>query len=135
MRAIGSRRRAGALLAVLGATLALPLAALARCSAPAAQPHGCHCPVKMACCEAGLCHEGTDPDPASGPAWSSCRDEVPGHAAVPAPSTALDWALLMASAPGVESTGSRIVIVEPAAATTTSHVPATPPPRRSIVPC
>ena len=135
MRINRSRRCAGALLAVLAATLFLPLAALARVRAPAAEPHGCHCPVKMACCEAGLCHSEEESSPASGPSWSGCRDEAPHQAAVPAPSTALDSALLPASVPSADENRSTVAFVVPAAVTTTGSAPAAPPPRTSIAPC
>ena len=135
MRMKRSRRCAGALLAVLAATLLLPLAALARLSAPAAEPHRCHCPVKMACCEAGLCHGGEESSPTSGPSWSGCRDEASHQDAVPAPSTALDSALLPASVSSATESRSAFAFLVPARVSAPGRAPAIPPPRTSIAPC
>jgi hypothetical protein len=135
MRTSRSRRRAGALVAVLAATLLLPFATLARVSSSAPDRHGCHCPVKMACCEAGLCHGDADAAPSGGLSWSACRDEAPQRAAVPAPSTALDSALLPASASGVSENRSTIAFVTPVRADAAGPAPATPPPRPSIASC
>lgn len=135
MRKGRSRRCAGALVAVLAATLLLPLAALARSSAPAVKPHGCHCPVKMACCEAGLCHGDMDPEPSSSPSWSGCRDEAPDRTAVPAPPNAFDGALLADVSPLASETGVPASLVVPAAAGVSGPSPATPPPRSSNLPC
>ena len=135
MRTIRSRGSAGALLAVLTATLLLPLAAFALVSVPTVDRHGCHCPVKMACCEAGLCHGGMDSTPSSGTSWSACRDEAPDPATVPAPSTAFEGALLAASAPRADETGAPISFVVPICAESPGPPPAIPPPRTSIAPC
>ena len=124
-----SRRCAGALVAVLAATLLLPLAALARLSPPGVGKHGCHCPVKMACCEAGLCHGETDTEPSSGPSWSGCRDEAPHRAAVPAPSTAFDGALLVESLPRAEASGAPISFLPVSFGGPDGPAPAIPPPR------
>ncbi len=126
MRKSRSRRCAGALVAVLAATLFLPLAALARSSAPAAEPHGCHCPVKMACCEAGLCHGDMDPEPSTGPSWSGCRDEAPDRTAVPVPPNAFDGALLAESSPVAGETGAPISFVAPAGAGISGPAPGDP---------
>ncbi len=135
MRKSRSRRCAGALVAVLAATLLLPLAALARIPAPSAKTHGCHCPVKMACCEAGLCHGEMDTEPSSSPSWSGCRDEAPDRAAVPTPSTAFEGALLAESSSVAGETGLPISFLPPDAANAADPAPAIPPPRPSIVPC
>lgn len=135
MRKSRSRRCAGALVAVLAATLLLPLAALARVAAPSAEKHACHCPVKMACCEAGLCHGDMDTEPSSGPAWSGCRDEAPDRTASPVPSNAFDGALVAESSPLAGENGTPIPFVTAAAAGVSGPVPAVPPPRSSIVPC
>ena len=135
MRKSRSRRCAGALVAVLAATLLLPLVALARVAPPSAGKHACHCPVRMACCEAGLCHGDMDTEPSPGPSWSGCRDEAPDRAAVQAPSTAFDGALLAESDPRFEDAGVPVFSVAPALRVTSGPAPATPPPRTSIVPC
>ncbi len=134
MRKSRSRRCAGALVAVLAATLLLPLAALARTATPSAEKHGCHCPVKMACCEAGLCHGEMDTEPSSSPSWSGCRDEAPDRTAVPAPPNAFDGALLAESSPVAGETGASFSFMAPAAAAVRGPAPAVPPPRTSIVP-
>jgi hypothetical protein len=127
-----SRRCAGALVAVLAATLLLPLAALARISPPGVEKHGCHCPVRMACCEAGLCHGEMDTGPSSGPSWSGCRDEAPHRAAVPSPSTAFDGALLVASSPRARTPGAPFSYLPARFVEASGPAPATPPPRLSI---
>lgn len=133
MRTVRLRASAGALLAVLAATLLSPLAALAR-TLPRPAPHGCHCPVKMACCEAGLCH-ADDPAPGSGPSWSGCRDEAPDRAATPAPSSTFDAALLPVSDSVTGDDGSPVRSVEATRAIAPARDPATPPPRRSSAAC
>jgi hypothetical protein len=135
MRGRESRRCAGALVAVLAATLLLPLAALARVSAPAVEEHGCHCPVKMACCEAGLCHGDMGTEPSSGPSWSSCRDEAPHRAAVPPPSTAFDGALLAESSPRAGGSGAPFSFLPALFVEAPGPAPAIPPPRTSIASC
>ena len=128
-----TRRLAGALLAALAATLLAPLAAFARVPSPSSAPHACHCPVKMACCEAGLCHGGEDDAPSDAPSWSGCRDEAPLGADVPLPSGAFDTALPGGAAPPTEPAArrsSRLLPVEGAA--TRAPAPSTPPPRGSL---
>ncbi len=131
MRTSRSRRCAGALVAVLAATLLLPLVALAE-PAPARRLHGCHCPVKMACCEAGLCHAEEEAPPSSGPSFTGCRDEAPGRAEVPAPSTAFDGALLLDADDRSVEPGAPALSVAPRRLGTSVPVPATPPPRVSF---
>jgi hypothetical protein len=131
MRTTRSRRCAGALLSVIAATLLVPLAALARTPLRSAERHGCHCPVKMACCEAGLCHSDEDRTPTRGPSWSGCRDEAPDRSALPGPSTALDSALLPTSASFDRQAGSTSVSVVPAPLDASTPAPSTPPPRLS----
>jgi len=135
MRTGGSRWCAGALVAVLAATLLLPVAALARVAAPSAFTHGCHCPVKMACCEAGLCHGEMDTEPSDGPSWSGCRDEAPHRATVPPPSTAFDGALLPDPASRADDPRSLPPFVAPGGADAPGPTPSTPPPRASIASC
>lgn len=131
MRQGRSRRFAGALVAVLAATLLLPVFALAR-TAPPEPEHGCHCPVKMPCCEAGLCHGEMDAEPSSGPSWSGCRDEAPHRAVVPPPSAAFDGALLLEERPAASEAGAPIVLTTPGGGSAPRPDPATPPPRASI---
>lgn len=130
MREIRPRARAGALVAVIAAALLLPLASLARLSPPADAPHGCHCPVKMACCEAGLCHGETEPS--SVPSWSGCRDEAPHRAAVPPPSTTFDGALLGGTSPDGCAPESPLFGTAPRLAEPGGPAPAIPPPRLSV---
>ncbi len=128
-----TRRLAGALLAALAATMLAPLAALARVPSPSRARHACHCPVRMACCEAGLCHCGEDDAPADTPSWSGCRDDAPLGADVPLPSGAFDTALPGEAAPTTApaaSRSSRLLPVERAAAC--APAPSSPPPRGSL---
>lgn len=128
-----TRRLAGALLAALAATTLAPLAALARVPSPSRARHGCHCPVKMACCEAGLCHGGEGDAPSTTPSWSGCRNEAPAGADVPLPSGAFDTALPGGATPPTEpaaSRSSRLLPVERAAAR--APAPSSPPPRGSL---
>lgn len=135
MRQSWSRRFAGSLVAVLGATLLLPVYALSTATAPPQPQHGCHCPVKMACCEAGLCHGQMDTVPSAAPSWSGCRDEAPDRAAVPPPSAAFDGALLLEAAPVATEAGTPISFVTPEDGSVLPPDPATPPPRTSIASC
>ncbi|HVO50611.1 MAG TPA: hypothetical protein VMV60_06435 [Thermoanaerobaculia bacterium] len=64
------------LLAFVVAAAVLPLAA-------SGERHGCHCAVRMACCENGTCTMGGDEPPADGPEWRTCRREAPASAAAP----------------------------------------------------
>jgi hypothetical protein len=64
-------------LALVAATAVLPLAA------STAARHGCHCPVKMQCCEDGTCTMGGDEAPADGPEWRTCRRDAPAVQAGP----------------------------------------------------
>lgn len=125
-----ARRRAGALLAVFAATLLAPLAALATFSPAPPEPHGCPCPVKMACCEAGLCHGGEADAPSSVPSWSGCRDEAPHQDAVPPPSAALDGALLQAADDRAELPTVVAGLVPATARGPVPPAPPAPPPRR-----
>lgn len=128
-----SRRRAGALLAVLAATLLVPLAALARVSPAARAPHGCHCPVKMACCEAGLCHGGEDDTPSGTPSWSGCRDEAPRRDGVPLPSGAFETAIPgKARVPRAPSSARPALDLPVSAAASRAPAPSSPPPRGSL---
>ncbi|MHB1045399.1 MAG: hypothetical protein ACYC4P_05260 [Thermoanaerobaculia bacterium] len=135
MRQGRSRRFAGALVAVLAATLLLPVYALSRAAAPPEPEHGCHCPVKMACCEVGLCHGEMDAEPSSGPSWSGCRDEAPHRSAVPPPSAAFDGALLREAASTATEAGAPDSFVTPRRADAPRPDPAIPPPRPSVASC
>lgn len=135
MRSSRSRRCAGALVAALAATLLLPLVSLARVAAPSGRPHGCHCPVKMACCEAGLCHGDAATEPSAGPSWSGCRDEAPDRVAVPPPSAVFDGALLSDSAPAAPEAGEPVPFVAPGSGDAPRPDPPVPPPRTSIASC
>ena len=135
MRQSRSRRFAGALVAVLAATLLLPVFALARIAAPPEPQHGCHCPVKMACCEAGLCHGDMESEPSAGPSWSGCRDEAPDRAAVLSPSTAFDGALLREAASAANEPGAPTPVLTPEGGDAPRPGPAIPPPRTSLATC
>ncbi|HRY44100.1 MAG TPA: hypothetical protein P5164_09155 [Thermoanaerobaculia bacterium] len=132
MRQSRLRRSAGALVLVLAATLLLPVLALARVTAPPAPAHGCHCPVKMACCEAGLCHGDMEPERSAAPSWSGCRDEAPHRAVVPPPSAAFDGALPVEETPAASEAGAPIALTTPEGGNAPRPDPATPPPRASI---
>lgn len=125
-----SRRSAGALLAVLAATLLAPLVALATFFPSPRDPHGCHCPVKMACCEAGLCHAGDADGPSATPSWSGCRDEATRRDAVPPPSSALDGAILPAAVAGTEAPAGEAGLVPSGCSRPVTPAPPAPPPRR-----
>jgi hypothetical protein len=126
-----SRRLAGALLAALAVALLAPLAALARVPPPARAGHACHCPVKMPCCEAGLCHGGEDDAPSSSPSWSGCRDEAPAGSDVPLPSGAFDTALPGKAPPLGKPVASRSPLPACAAGASRAPAPSAPPPRGS----
>lgn len=127
MEKSSTRRLAGALLAALAATLLAPLAALARVPAPGRAAHACHCPVRMPCCEAGLCHGGEDDAPSATPSWSGCRDEAPRRDGVPLPSGAFDTAIpgkaRVPRAPSPDRPPRDLAVTE-----TASRAPAPPPP-------
>lgn len=130
-----ARRLAGALLAAIAATLLASLAALARVPAPARAAHACHCPVKMPCCEAGLCHGGEDDDRSSGPSWSGCRDEAPDRADIPLLSTAFEAPLPGTGAALAEPSVGRAALLACTADDPRAPAPSTPPPRGSLAPC
>src|SRR5271169_2768653 len=64
---------AALLLALVATAAVLPLAA-AR-----AERHGCHCRVRMACCEHGTCTMAGSESPPAGPEWRTCRRELPAR--------------------------------------------------------
>ncbi len=59
------------LLVFVAAAAVLPLAA------SGTSRHGCHCPIRMACCENGTCTMSGSEPPATGPEWRTCRREAP----------------------------------------------------------
>jgi len=128
-----TRRLAGALLAALAATLLAPLAALARVPDPGRVANACHCPVKMPCCEAGLCHGGEDDAPSATPSWSGCRDEAPHRDGVPLPSGAFDTAIPgKARVPRAPSSARPALDLPVSAAASRAPAPSSPPPRGSL---
>lgn len=129
-----TRRLAGALLVALAATLLAPLAALARVPSPGRAAHACHCPVKMPCCEAGLCHGGEDDAPSATPSWSGCRDEAPQRDGVPLPSGAFDTALPERARDPLAPSARPATDLPATAAASRAPAPSTPPPRGSLFP-
>ena len=93
---------------------------------PTVERHGCHCPVKMACCEAGLCHGGMDSTPSSGPSWSGCRDEAPLRPRLPR-RRPLSKGPPSVSAPRADETGAPISFVVPICAESPRPAPGDPP--------
>lgn len=116
------REASAALLLALVATAAiLPLAAART------ERRGCHCAVRMACCEDGTCTMGGDEPPATDPEWRGCRREAPAAAARPL--DAFDRALPNTSRAGVAQPRRRIAEVSTGRPKTTAIIPAVPPPR------
>lgn len=114
------RRGAAALLLPLAlAAVFLPLAAAG------AERHGCHCVVRMICCEEGTCTMGDEP-PATGPEWRTCRR---GASSALTSIDAFERALTTTAYQGDDSSAGRLTSVIPSAARYTEHIPATPPPR------
>ena len=115
-----SRVLAALLLAFLAATAVLPVAA------ESAETRGCHCVVRMACCEDGTCLMGEPEPPATGPEWRTCRREAP---ATTTSVDAFERALLdIAEERDTPATGSTAAI-SPGLSHSASPIPATPPPR------
>jgi hypothetical protein len=110
------------LLVLVAAAAVLPLAAAG------AARRGCHCTIRMACCEDGTCTMGGDETPADGPEWRSCRREAP--AAQAAPLDALERALKRDFFEGRRrESGARIADLLVAPLRPEAPDPATPPPR------
>ena len=111
-----------ALLLVFVTAALLPLAA------SGTGPHGCHCPVRMACCENGTCTMSGSEPPATGPEWRTCRREAPASAA--APLDAFERALKNSfeGKRGAPPSGP-LVEVFPPRLRAGAPIPATPPPR------
>jgi|SRR5664279_1355752 hypothetical protein len=112
---------AALLLALVATAAVLPVAAAG------AARRGCHCAVRMACCEDGTCTMGRDEPPADGPEWRSCRRDAP--AATTLPLDAFERALSGTSTDANARMVGRIGAILPARPHSTSLLPATPPPR------
>ncbi|HQQ78713.1 MAG TPA: hypothetical protein PLB01_15270 [Thermoanaerobaculia bacterium] len=112
---------AALLLALVAAAAVLPLVAAG------AARGGCHCAVRMACCEDGTCMMGGDEQPADGPEWRTCRREAPAGSMNPLDSyeralkSFFEWKRASATASLDD------IPVAPGRAA--SSCPATPPPR------
>ena len=117
------RRVSAAFLLAFAATAAmLPLAAAS------AARLGCHCAVRMACCEDGTCRMGGDEAPANGPEWRTCRREAPMTAATLLDS--FERALKRDLFEGRKrSASSRLTDLAAAPLRSDAPGPATPPPR------
>jgi len=112
---------AALLLTLVTTATVLPLAAART------ERHGCHCRVRMACCEHGTCTMRGNESPAAGPEWRTCRREMPAR-----PSLALDAfeRALKSSFEGKDrETAARSAELRPARPRTDAPNPETPPPR------
>ena len=112
---------AALLLALVAAAVVLPLAA-ARTGR-----RGCHCPVRMTCCEHGTCRMGGNEPPANGPEWRTCRRDSPAAAA--SPFDAFERALKSSFEGRDRETATRSGELQPARLRTGAPNPETPPPR------
>lgn len=111
---------AALLLVVVAAVSVLPFAA-----AGAEHRGGCHCVVRMDCCEDGTCPMGGPEPPATGLEWRTCRREAPATT----PIDAFDGAL-PESTPGSNfETSAPIAAMSPDRTHLASPIPTTPPPR------
>lgn len=108
------------LLAFLMMAAVLPLAARG-------SDKGCHCPVKMACCEDGTCTMGGDEPPADGPEWRTCRREAAGTA--PSPLDAFERALTSSNEVTPQRPVTEAAAVDPCRLASTASGPTSPPPR------
>jgi hypothetical protein len=87
---------------------------------------GCHCVVRMACCEDGTCTMGGDAAPSTGPEWRTCRREAP------AATTSIDVferALTQTSQEATAPSARTLALVVADAVHARVSSPATPPPR------
>jgi hypothetical protein len=111
------------LLALVAFAAILPIAAAG------AARKGCHCVVRMACCEDGTCRMGGDEAPADGPEWRTCRREAP--AAQSAPLDAFERASLKKdfSERRKQEASSRLADLAAMRPRSGAPGPATPPPR------
>jgi hypothetical protein len=110
------------LLALVAISAILPIAAAG------AARKGCHCAVRMACCEDGTCRMGGDEAPADGPEWRTCRREAP--AAQAAPLDAFERALQRDFFEGRDrATNARLADLAAVRPRSGAPGPATPPPR------
>jgi hypothetical protein len=92
--------------------------------------HGCHCAVRMACCEDGTCTMAGDEPPADGPEWRTCRREAPATAATLL--DAFERALKRDFFEGRDrATSSRLADLATTRPRARAPLPATPPPRLS----
>jgi hypothetical protein len=113
---------AALLLALVAIAFVLPIAAAG------VSRKGCHCVVRMACCEDGTCRMGGDEAPADGPEWRTCRREAP--AAQAAPLDALERALKKDFFEGRERAAlTRLADLAVTRLRSDAPGPATPPPR------
>lgn len=110
------------LLALVAIAAVLPIAAAG------VSRTGCHCAVRMACCEDGTCRMGGDEAPADGPEWRTCRREAPVTAATLLDS--FERALKRDFFEGRKrSASSRLTDLAAARLRSDAPGPATPPPR------
>lgn len=109
------------LLALVAAAGILPLAAAG------AARRGCHCAVRMACCEDGTCTMGRDEPPATNPEWRGCRREAPTAATTPL--DAFERALTSSNDDESERDAGRIADGTSVRTRPNAPDPATPPPR------
>ena len=113
---------AALLLALVAIAAVLPIAAAG------AARKGCHCAVRMACCEDGTCRMGGDESPANGPEWRTCRREAPATATTPL--DAFERALQRDFFEGRDrATAPRLTDLAAARPRSDAPGPATPPPR------
>lgn len=111
---------AALLLALVAVTAVLPLATAS------GGRRGCHCVVRMMCCEDGTCTMGGDEPPAAGPEWRTCRREAPATATA---IDAFERALTESSGDRDRRNTSNLAAASPASPRFTPPIPATPPPR------
>jgi hypothetical protein len=111
---------AALLLAVVAAVSALPFAAAGE------TPGGCHCVVRMECCEDGTCTMGAYEPPAAGPEWRTCRRE---QAATTTPVDAFERALMSETDDSASRPTGQIVAHSPRLKHFAATDPSTPPPR------
>jgi len=113
----------------VSAALLLPLALAAvvlPLTVAGAERHGCHCAVRMACCEEGTCTMGGEEPPATGPEWRTCRREAP------AATTSIDVferAVTQTSQEATAPSARTLALVVADAVHARVSSPATPPPR------
>jgi hypothetical protein len=110
------------LLVLLGAAAVLPIAAAGATRA------GCHCAVRMACCEDGTCTMDGPERPADRPEWRTCRRETPASTAVSL--EAFERALRRDFFEGrMRASAARFADLPVVPPRASAPIPATPPPR------